>query len=365
MRCFASRLSNVVLLVAFLFFVSTINLAVANAEEMEKTLAEKNRAELIKKLRQPTQFDVTESELQEMVEFLWELHKIPLVIDVLACDEIKVSENSLLTYEADKIPLAKGIKRMLATVHKDLVPIVYAEVVLITTKQEAKKLAKEKPPVYPNPESKATQRLIQMLAGRTQMDLEEVALEEVLEYLEEWHGVEIERDDRALSEVGVGSDSPFTCRIEGVSLDSSLKLSLRQIDLELVATIYSEVIIVTTKEAAAQLAKELPSKFTNPESKETKRLIEVLAEPTQLDFEEVPLNEVLEYLTERHATTVKIDESLTRSGVLDRTPTTLRVRGISLASALNLMLRQIDPLLTYDLRGDKIMIVKRKDTPKE
>ena len=99
---------------------------------------------------------------------------------------------------------------------------------------------------------KAEEVILEQLKESTQMDFEEVALDEVVEYLEDLHGIQIELDVKALDEIGIGSDTPVTSKVRGISLRSALRLMLRRIDPTLTYSIQDEVLMITTKEAAAE-----------------------------------------------------------------------------------------------------------------
>ncbi|MDH3719268.1 MAG: VWA domain-containing protein, partial [Planctomycetota bacterium] len=87
-------------------------------------------------------------------------------------------------------------------------------------------------------------------AKPTEMDFEETPLEEVVEFLEDLHDIEIQLAANALDEIGIGSDTPVTIRVRGISLRSGLRLMLNSVDPELTYTIDNEVLMLTTREAA-------------------------------------------------------------------------------------------------------------------
>jgi hypothetical protein len=71
-------------------------------------------------------------------------------------------------------------------------------------------------------------------------------LNDVVEYLKEHYGIEIQLDKKALDDVGIGSDTPITKNVNGISLRSALQLMLR--DLKLTWMIQDEVLLITTPE---------------------------------------------------------------------------------------------------------------------
>ena len=56
----------------------------------------------------------------------------------------------------------------------------------------------------------------------------EAPLQEVLDSLKEQHRIEIQIDNKALEDVGIGTDSPVTVDLKGISLRSALNLMLRE-----------------------------------------------------------------------------------------------------------------------------------------
>lgn len=81
---------------------------------------------------------------------------------------------------------------------------------------------------------------------------EDLPLTDVIQHLKERHRIEIQLDLKALGDVGIGTDSPVTVNLRGISLRSALKLLLRP--LNLTWRIADEVLLITTQEEAeAQL----------------------------------------------------------------------------------------------------------------
>jgi hypothetical protein len=64
------------------------------------------------------------------------------------------------------------------------------------------------------------------------------------------HGIEVQLAANALDEIGIGSDTPVTIRVRGITLRSGLRLMLNSVDPELTYTISNEVLMLTTREAA-------------------------------------------------------------------------------------------------------------------
>lgn len=96
----------------------------------------------------------------------------------------------------------------------------------------------------------AEARIRATLDDLTTCDFHELPLDEAMRYLVANHDVVILLDTRALEEVGIGTDSPVTLQVDGVTLRSAMRLLLR--DLELTYTIDDEVLFITTEEMAEE-----------------------------------------------------------------------------------------------------------------
>lgn len=129
----------------------------------------------------------------------------------------------------------------------------------------------EPPILYPDPESwqllterrkkyKAVdlsqhgpneEKILAALDERTELDFLDQPLEDVMEYLKQRHDIEIQIDNKGLAEAGIGSDTPVTRSIKGITLRSALKLLLGELDLTYV--IRNEVLLITSKAEADNL----------------------------------------------------------------------------------------------------------------
>ena len=87
------------------------------------------------------------------------------------------------------------------------------------------------------------------LASTTEIDFFDTPLSDVLRYLEDYHGVQIEIDERALDGAGLSSDHPITRSLQGITLRSALKLLLEKLDL--CWEVRDEVLMITSLEAAS------------------------------------------------------------------------------------------------------------------
>ncbi|MGO8690547.1 MAG: hypothetical protein ACLQLG_13070 [Thermoguttaceae bacterium] len=97
----------------------------------------------------------------------------------------------------------------------------------------------------------AEKKIEAALKSPTQLEFAETPLTDVIDYLKDYHQIEIQLDKRALDDATIGTDTPVTKSVKGVSLQSALRLMLRELNLTYV--IKDEVLLITTTEAAENM----------------------------------------------------------------------------------------------------------------
>lgn len=255
------------------------------------------------------------------------------------------------------------------------------------------------------------------LAKTIPLDFAEAPLDEVVEYLREATGTEIILDEYWLNDIGIAADTPVTARQKRASLVQALDLVLEP--LELTWDVRHEVIFVTSKEASeknpllvvyrvssnspvenlieaittkvapnswdevgglgsivdyrgvlvvsqtrqihAQLA-EAFKKYVRPEPRGALASVSrELGQKVILDFQDMKLEDVRDHLQKKYEVTIELDEeALDEVGILMSTPVTFTVTGVSLHSALELMLMRIDPSLTWTVNERRLIITTRE-----
>jgi len=86
------------------------------------------------------------------------------------------------------------------------------------------------------------------LKSPTKIEFTETPLQTAVDYLKDYHSIDIQINTRALEEVGIATDTPITKNLEGVSLRAALRLILRELDLTYV--IEDGLLLITTPEEA-------------------------------------------------------------------------------------------------------------------
>lgn len=94
-------------------------------------------------------------------------------------------------------------------------------------------------------------------------------------------------------------------------------------------------------------------------SKTVQKIEEVLRKPTEVDFQDQPLTDVISFLSDFHHIPILLDiEALSESGVATDTPMTRTLTGVPLESALNIMLAPLK--LDYVIANDVMTITTDK-----
>ena len=112
------------------------------------------------------------------------------------------------------------------------------------------------------------------------------------------------------------------------------------------APVWEELTIRRKKYASVDLKKTGPAE---------ERITEALNDTTTMEFIETPLSDVVDYLKDLHKIEIQLDsKALEDAGSGSDTPITKNLKGISLRSALRLMLGGLD--LTYVIKDEVLLI---------
>jgi hypothetical protein len=110
---------------------------------------------------------------------------------------------------------------------------------------------------------------------------------------------------------------------------------------------------------------ELPQKgppsveFLPPLSAREKKITATLDDPSDLDFADTPLSDVIDYIKSKHAIEIQLDtKGLAEAGIGISEPVTKSIKDASLRSALRLILGELD--LTYLVRDDVLWITSQE-----
>ncbi len=93
------------------------------------------------------------------------------------------------------------------------------------------------------------------------------------------------------------------------------------------------------------------------------RILEQLGEDTKMPFIDTPLEDVVAFLRDQHDIPIELDtRSMDDVGLSVDTPMTRNIKGISLSSALQLLLRNLD--MTYVVHGEVLLLTTVDAAPK-
>jgi hypothetical protein len=97
-------------------------------------------------------------------------------------------------------------------------------------------------------EARARAKIQAALDSETSFEFTELPLTDVVRYLSEKHGIEIQLDTKVMEEASIDIDTPVTRSLKGITLRSALRLMLGPLDLAYV--IKDEMLLITTTKAA-------------------------------------------------------------------------------------------------------------------
>lgn len=96
--------------------------------------------------------------------------------------------------------------------------------------------------------SSGDRKILRALEESTVMAFVETPLADVVDSLKDYHKIEIQIDKAALDDAGIGTDTPITRNLRGITLRSALTIMLREYDCTFVVA--HETLIITTEDVA-------------------------------------------------------------------------------------------------------------------
>jgi hypothetical protein len=108
---------------------------------------------------------------------------------------------------------------------------------------EAKPMPKSPPKLHGGEKA-----ILKALRRQATLEFVEVPLKDILDHISEKYRIPIVRDASGLKDAGVDLDTPVTCHLSGISLQSALEIMLDELQLKWV--IHKEVLIITSPQKA-------------------------------------------------------------------------------------------------------------------
>ena len=111
----------------------------------------------------------------------------------------------------------------------------------------------------------------------------------------------------------------------------------------------------TWKELTARRKEKYSATELSRRSPAEKKIEDALKQPTQIEFVETPLKDVVDYLKDLHHIEIQLDTAALKDASVDEsTPVTKNLKGISLRSALKLLLDELQ--LKYVVHNEVLLI---------
>jgi hypothetical protein len=203
------------------------------------------------------------------------------------------------------------------------------------------------------------QRILAALASPTIWEFVEMPLTEIVRYLGDLHQIEVQLDQEALRSAGMEEEPMVTCNLKGISLQSALRLVLRQLHLTYIMR--GTVLLITTPQRAAAIGAEPPTVELSGINEE--RIADALKSPVDLDFKETPLTDAAAYLMDLKHIVIEFDRGVMEQAGIDAdypgTIATINVKSCPLQSALRSLLREHG--LDYVIRDEVLFITTREE----
>lgn len=304
-----------VLMAVVLFSVAGLRLWAAG----DSTVYGSAEARIEAALKSPTSLEFVETPLQDVIELLKDRHKIEIQLDRNELESISIGPDTGVTRNVKGVSLGSALKLLLDDL--GLKYVIHNEVLLITsaTKAESEEflvmnLYDVADLVLRNDDAQADyDTLINLI--QTTIDTKS------------WH-----------DSGGDVAPAPFPT---GQFLLVTATRETHDGVVDLLAQI---------RAVAANRSARTPQSSTGAAAIEA-----ALKSPTSLEFVETPLKEVIDFLKERHKIEIQIERrELETLGVSLETQVTKKLKGISLRSALNLILDDLG--LNYVVRNEVLLI---------
>jgi len=304
------------------------------AEWGEPSAAEKKIAEA---LNSATELEFIETPLGDVIATLRDYHEIEILIDQRALDDVGVPRDCPITISLKGISLRSALRLMLREL--DLTYVIRDEVLLITTPEESRRMTYVR--VYPVDDLVAS--------GSAKRECRSLLM-----------AIKTCVLPQSWDEMG-GSGSIST--IPPGTPKALVVTQSQEVHDELEPFLRALRTAVQAQRAGGwhwHDASGTPERAIPAWGPAERRIAKELKSPTHLEFIETPLQHVIDTIKDFHRIEIQIDQrALEDVGVPSDTAITINLKGVSLSSALRLMLRQLD--LTYLIRDEVLLVT----TPEE
>ncbi|MGO9111411.1 MAG: MG2 domain-containing protein [Thermoguttaceae bacterium] len=274
-------------------------------------------------LKSPTHIEFVETPLKDVIDYLKDLHHIEIQLDSAAIKEAGVDESTPVTKNLQGISLRSALKMLLDELQLKLV--VHNEVLLITSPAKAESDEYMEARTYPVEDLVIPDRD----GGVNLQPLEDLLTTTVATKTWADNG-------------GTGSVSTIIVGNRPLLVVSQTQEVHAEIENVLEFIRKASGLRTTALHVSADEAAE-------------RRIREALNSPTQIEFVETPLKDVIDYVRKLHHIEIQLDSAaLKESGIDESASVTKNLKGISLRSALKLLLDELQ--LKYVIHNGVLLI---------
>jgi hypothetical protein len=289
----------------------------ARADEPTKPAASARRgaAALERALAEPTELEFIETPLVEVLAYLSDRHAIDIQVDASGLEDAGVSKDTPISWNLRGPSLRSALNLLMDEL--DLAWTLSNETLIVTSPEQSEYSLISR-----------TYRIADLVNAEHDVPFDEAAiLDLVLEMI----------------------DSEFECIYEDGRafelIPGALVITTNRREHDLVTNLLSDL---------QQAAADAPPSAVKKENSEQK-LARLLDSPTEGEFQETPLAEIVAYFSDRHGVQFLLDKkSLEVAGIAPDTPISVKVSDVSLADGLDLILREVE--LTWHIWNETVEI---------
>lgn len=198
--------------------------AAANQKTSGKSKPSSVEAQIRGKLAEPVTLEFVETPLVDAVDFLKDFTGQFIVLDEAALEKAGIAKNAAVNLKVSRISAGSALKHLLRQHGAEFV--IQDNVVMVTsadraTKREFKvaaKLLKD-----------AEKKIQQELKPPCEVDFNETSLADAINFLRDVSGQNMVFDTKAMSAAGIALDAPVTLKLQGKSMDDTLKQLLAKV----------------------------------------------------------------------------------------------------------------------------------------
>ena len=280
-------------------------------------------------LKRPLDVDFVETPLGDVIEFLRQKTKIEIQPSTRALANAGLSTDMPVSCNIKGVSLGASLRIILRDL--DLTYVIRDEVLLITTPDECEAALETR--VLP---------VDDLVSYRDQRSVPTAGFDHLIDL------ISVIISPQSWGDVG----GPGTIDVFRGSLVVSQTADVQTELCELLESLRKFPLLRQYQEDAPM---PKPISLADVHDPAKARLEKKFAEETQFEFIETPLADVAAFISDKHEIPVLVDtHALGNAGLSGETPVSKKVKGVTLRSALRLLLRDLD--LTYVIRDEVVWI---------